>query len=547
MALTVVLALALLAGCGDESRPAVNRPSELPAARGAYRPTATPPVDPRQLTDLPFGSRSHWLQPWRAYLETPSAARLQDAIGINFNVAPREAQATARLLRATGFRRGRYEIAWNRMDYDRPGRLADPASARAILVALRDHHLRPLILLNANDGGPTPSRAVTLRMRSAAPAGARRVLLDPASVRAVVPGRTGFDGLGAAHRLAAVLITGIDRRGTATLSRPLPGPLGAGPQSGHTLRYPPFAPPRLPGGRPNPAYAVTREGWLTYVGGVTRFVRGVLGSDDFDVEVWNELSFGSAFLTAGSYYAPAPPSGPEKTTDGLLADTVAYLRDPAHGVARVGIGDGFASQTPFAAGSLVPPGVTALDKHPYRGLTRFPADALINTIKPVDAQGGPDFQPRGAGPDPTKVDRFIPSYAAFLPEYFLTAIQTETMVRDLAPRTTSIFGVSHGRAPAPGAPARAVDHGDERGPLGRIRPSPTARAVVRSLPCDRARSRTSRPSRPCAPTSPTSTRGPRWWISSRPRTRGSVSSPTASFYVSTPPAGTPARSTAVPR
>src|SRR4051794_23888503 len=79
----------------------------LSASDGSDRPwhTLRNPVDAAQLT--PFGTRSHWLQPWRAYLDTRPAAQLRDAAGINFNVDPAEADSAARLLAASGFRRAR--------------------------------------------------------------------------------------------------------------------------------------------------------------------------------------------------------------------------------------------------------------------------------------------------------------------------------------------------------------------------------------------------------------------------------------------------------
>src|SRR3954447_25632317 len=84
------------------------------------------PIDPRQQTDLAFGERSHWLQPWRAYLDTPPATRLRDAIGINFNVEPAEAEATARLLSESGFRRARVSFGWESIAYSNPDQLRQP-------------------------------------------------------------------------------------------------------------------------------------------------------------------------------------------------------------------------------------------------------------------------------------------------------------------------------------------------------------------------------------------------------------------------------------
>jgi hypothetical protein len=44
---------------------------------------------------------------------------------------------------------------------------------------------------------------------------------------------------------------------------------------------------------------------------------------------------------------------------------------------------------------------------------------------------------------------FVPDYQSALPEYFLTATSTETLIRDLAPFTTRIDGQSHGREVGP--------------------------------------------------------------------------------------------------
>ncbi len=49
---------------------------------------------------------------------------------------------------------------------------------------------------------------------------------------------------------------------------------------------------------------------------------------------------------------------------------------------------------------------------------------------------------------------FVPGYQSLFPEYYLAATQTETIVRDLAPITTEVYGLAHGRnvGPPGGAP-----------------------------------------------------------------------------------------------
>src|SRR5690242_17454819 len=65
------------------------------------------PIDSREQSALPFGTRSDWLQPWRAYLDTQPASMLRDALGINFNVDPQYAASTAQFLSGVGFKRAR--------------------------------------------------------------------------------------------------------------------------------------------------------------------------------------------------------------------------------------------------------------------------------------------------------------------------------------------------------------------------------------------------------------------------------------------------------
>jgi hypothetical protein len=155
-------------------------------ARGEARADAGPPAagvpvtvtdytDPDQM--IAWGERSHWKQPWRSYLDTVPASTLLDAIGINFNVPARIAAPTARLLARSGFSRARVEVGWSTLEYDDPSRMNDQdrASLRAVLGALREHGIRPLILLNANHGMPCPVRRETIELTRPAATGATTV------------------------------------------------------------------------------------------------------------------------------------------------------------------------------------------------------------------------------------------------------------------------------------------------------------------------------------------------------------------------------------
>lgn len=396
----------------------------------------TPFFEPQEQTDLDFGLRSHWLQPWRGYVDTPSATKVRDGLGINFNVEPSQADTVAAVLAAAGFRRVRYEISWCSVSYDSPAHLTNEASLDTVLGAFARYKLRPLILLNAHEGCPGPLRHLQVRLAASAAVGARTLQLDPASAQQVVPGLTGLDST-TQYKAAAILFTGVSGS-TVTLSKPLDRNLAAGANlAASTLGFRPF------GQIGTAAFERTMAGWLEYVGLVTRKAKSVLGSDAFDVEVWNELSFGSGFLNLNSYYSPATePVSQAATQKTLLQRTVAYLRDPAHGLAGVGIGDGFTNEQPFDSGATVPAGVTALDKHPYAGPITFPTNAVYNGVKPLDALGRVDGWQDAQG---RWHDNFVPSYVAYFPEYFLTGIQTETTIRDISPITTSVYGTPHGR------------------------------------------------------------------------------------------------------
>jgi hypothetical protein len=112
----------------------------------------------------------------------------------------------------------------------------------------------------------------------------------------------------------------------------------------------------------------------------------------------------------------------------------------------VGIGNGFATERPWDAGSTSPPGLTAIDKHPYSRRVHFPQPGRYSGDRAVDALGRVDERQDGDG---TRHDGFSPHYSAFFPEYYLSAIQGEHLVRDLSPITTEVSGVPHGRRTRP--------------------------------------------------------------------------------------------------
>ncbi len=410
--------------------------------------TLTDPIDPRYLTETPFGTTSFWIQPWRAYMDTWPASRLLESLGINFNVSAPQAEATAQLLQDSGFKLARIALNWDGLSYDDPTHFADEAGVRTRLEALHRHELRPLILLDANSEGPTPAKQVDLETTVEAPAGSQTVTLTPTAAATVVPGKTGFDGLVFGGD-PDILIDSIGPGDLATLSKPLPSALPAGAHKGATLLYAPFSAPTLANGEPNPAYQETLAGWLGYVATVCKEAASIFGPEGYDLEMWNELSFGSQFLNAEYYDAPAGAEGvsaaTREITKALLDETVAFVRNPASGAGPgVGISDGFASQTPFPSGAQAPPGLTALSKHLYNGAKTYPAADQERSLIPLNALGE-----RDTSAENVFTPLFVPHYQSLFPEYYLAATQTETLVRDLAPVTTEVYGLPHGRNVGP--------------------------------------------------------------------------------------------------
>jgi hypothetical protein len=283
-------------------QPSSSPPGPVPLP-GETGQVVSNPIDPRFLTSVPFGATSFWLQPWRAYQDTWPASRLLESVGVNFNVGVPIADATARLLADSGFKLARIPIDWAAISYEDPTSFLPEhlTNIAGRLTALHNHGLRPLIVLDAYAGAPAPERRITLETVAPAPAGALTVTLTPASAAQVVPGKTGFNSLHFGGN-PDILITSVAAGGVATLSRPLLNPLAQGPHSGTTLRFAPFSKPTLTSGEPNPAFQETLAGWLSYVAAVCKEAASVVGPEGFDLEIWNELSFGSQFLDAEHYY-----------------------------------------------------------------------------------------------------------------------------------------------------------------------------------------------------------------------------------------------------
>lgn len=422
----ITIALCISACSGQLSNSEVARPIATTTAATTQTKSLSPYTDKSYFENLPFGSHSHWLQPWRAYLETIPAAKFLQGVGIQLDLNDREnPDLVLQMLATHGIQTARLEIGWNNLSYENQTLQND--RLQAILKACKRWGVRPLILLNANQGIPTPTQFFQRTVTANASAGARKIQLNDTSGLTI--GKSGLNNLTDAGWAAEALITAIDGK-TITLSKPLPKSIAAGSSvSMATLKYRPFSKPG------SADYNNTIAGWQHYVGTVAKFVANTLGTTSstdkgFDMEIWNELTFGSQFLSINNYYARPPAAYEEESIwTNLVKATADYAVANPRQFSGVKFSDGFANTIPWPASSKQPVRISAISKHPYANRKNFPKDEQRG--EKIDALG--------------RITEFIPKYSALFPEYYATALQTETLLRDAAPFSNEIQGVRHGR------------------------------------------------------------------------------------------------------
>jgi hypothetical protein len=392
--------------------------------------------------------------PWRAYMDTQPASQYLRVLGCVFNgVGADDADAVAEILAGAGIHQVRIEVGWGSFDFDRPDRLRDEKGLLAKLRAVKRHGIRPLILLNANSGWPCPIREVRVELRADAKAGERRIVVDRTS--GIVLGRTGLRGQ--AYQIAFPLITAVDAAsGRCELSAPLTKGVKKGLLHLYVLKYAPFAGAVYEDGSPNPNCRETFDGWMAYVAGICRACKKGLGTEGaadagFDLEVWNEYTFGSQFLEEKNYYDPDRVFGEsyvyrnhgreKKGHEAILPMTIDYVNDPASDCPGVRVIDGFANQRPWESGSGMWPGQFGFSRHYYTGtdVRRINREWHIRkrTEKidgPLNALGERDGEPDGRDWQTIHVETlFVPAHEMALPEYWHHAYQTEFITRDVQP------------------------------------------------------------------------------------------------------------------
>jgi hypothetical protein len=403
-------------------------------------------TNPSYLTNFSFGDRSFYDFPENAYMNTTPATTLLNAVGVNYDANPDTTDAIQvpqvdHLLSDSGFKEVRIIMPWGGMSRTNPTQLSanQIAKLQQDITAMKANGLRPLITLEAYDADPVPYTPIKVSYTTPPKVGDTKVQVTAASAAQVVPGRTGITNSG---NVAGVLVTAVSGN-TLTLARPITAHTDISSNKMQVLTYAPFQHPFLANGTtPNPAFVTTMNGWLAYVQAISTETKSLLGSDQFDIEIWNELVSNHAFLNADSYYSTGPDLADKgNTKQQVLTETANFMSNPANGFSDVHITDGFASQTPFVSGASLPTGVIALSKHYYPIAQRvYPTDLKANNLHPLNALMQDGSKTKTAPFE----DTFVPNYVAHFPESWLSGLTTETEVRDMSPITNTIYNAPHG-------------------------------------------------------------------------------------------------------
>lgn len=438
---------------------------------------AGPYEDPVQSKVL-FGIISYENMPWRSYMDTWSASQYTNLPGFNFNIDQKYADSVCTIFDEAGIHNARVEIGWGNLGWDDQLPQYRKDQIGATLLILQKHHIRPMILLNAHHGAPCPMRDVNVTVAVKAAKGDRTIKLDIGKSASIHVGYTGFPD--PAYVAAHPLITQIDADGTAHLSSPLLYDVPIGTTRLQELKYQPFQGTVLKDGTPVPAAQETVDGWVRYVSSVAHFVQQTLGTvgkpdSGFDMEVWNEQTFGSNFLDIRNYYDPpreysqrytytkARPFGPGLRPDAqtefkaqdqyaILPITIDWANDPANGLHNVKVVSGFANQWPWDSGTSLWPGQAGFSRHYYTGdwMDVDPQHPLNGSVDHptgvIDALGS--FEGKHDNRDWHTVyagSVFVPTLRIALPEFLHTGFKTESLSRDVLPDSRYVYFGGHGR------------------------------------------------------------------------------------------------------
>ena len=424
------------------------------------------------------GFLSYYTQPWRAYMDTWPADRFLESMGVNFNIGAKNAEAVAQILSESGIRQARIEFGWGDFDYHTEKlEGAKRKNAIEILQLFQKKGIRPLLLLNSHHAAPCPFRNITVEFVADAKKGDTTFKVKDGTAI-----RVGYTGpmYTPEYSAAKPLITKVDADGTCHLSAGLGDDLKAGPQPLWELKYRPFhgfneknATPEENAMWKASAYA-TFDGWMKYIEETAEMAVEALGTKGkpdagFDMEVWNELTFGSNFLDLNNYYEKKweftelishtrtrPVQAdfrPDAVTDfkregilAIFARTLDYMNEHAKEYPGVKVDNGFDNQWTFDSGAESWPNQGAISRHFYLGgwweispKTARPDMGTLDALGNLDGVKGPrdwyDIEPG---------TNYIPTLRAGMPEWGYSNFQFEKIITDVMPDSRLSGGV-HGR------------------------------------------------------------------------------------------------------
>jgi hypothetical protein len=436
-----------------------------------------PYEDPRQAL-IPFGINSYFSHPWRSYMDTHPASQFLGSMAFCYNGDRKYLEPVLQFMSESGIRKVRTEMGWGNLDWD--DRMTGENRTRALefLRLAKKYDIRPLLLLNAHHSAPGPVREVSVTLVEDAKKGDRSFKVRPDDVSKIRVGYTGPMNTDE-YCAAKPLITEVKPDGTCVLSGPLGGDLKAGTLQLKELKYQPLHGVKLKSGDEQAnaeaatSAAETQEGWKRYVAEICNLGLEGMGGAEFDIEVWNEQTFGSNFLDINNYFDPdreysgpvqyvrsrpqepgVRPDAPKKfKLEGpmvLVGWTVDYVRSRPE-LSGVKVDNGIGNQWPWNGGGDAWPGQDAYSRHYYHGgwTDVSPATVPRPDHATMNALGEKD----GKRPDNAREwfdiipgSNFIPTTRIGHPEAHYCGWKTESLVRDVLPDSRLGGGpLRHGR------------------------------------------------------------------------------------------------------
>jgi hypothetical protein len=423
-----------------------------------------PYEDPRQAL-IPFGINSYFSHPWRSYMDTHPASQFLGSMAFCYNSDRKYLEPILQLMSEVGIRKVRTEMGWGTLDWDDRMMGENRTKALEFLRLAKKHNIRPLLLLNAHHSAPGPMRELSVSLVADAKKGDRSFKVRSDDIPKIRVGYTGPMNKDE-YCAAKPLITEVKSDGTCMLSGPLSADIKAGTLQLKELKYQPLHGVKLRSGDPQAnaeaaaSAAATQEGWKKYVAEICNLGLEGMGGADFDLEVWNEQTFGSNFLDINNYYDPdleyerpveymrlrpltsgIRPDAPKMfKQDGpmvLVGLTVDYVRSRPE-LAGVKVDNGIGNQWPWNGGGDCWPGQDAYSRHYYHGgwndvspaTVPHPDHATMNALGEKDGKR-PD-KPRDWF-DIIPGSNFIPTVRIGHPEAHHCGWKSESLVRDVLP------------------------------------------------------------------------------------------------------------------